>query len=71
MSDTFERHEMTGAAEAASASIREAAADLEAVIRLRCCPGGRKKLAVEKLEECVMWANKSLAIDGAWEESHE
>ena len=67
MTDTFKHHEYDAAQQAASDSIRDAAGDLEAVIALRCAPSREKSLAMTKLEECAMRANKALALHGTWE----
>ena len=67
MSETFKHHEMGDAELEASAWIRECAGELEATIALRCKPSREKSLAMTKLEECVMWANKALALHGRWD----
>ena len=67
MTETFAHHEYDAAQQAASGSIRRAAEDLEAAIALRCAPSREKSLAMTKLEECAMWANKALALHGTWE----
>lgn len=67
MSETFKRHDMGGIELEDSENIRKAAEELEAVIALRCKPSREKSLAMTQLEECVMWANKSLALHGSWD----
>lgn len=67
MSETFKHHEMGDAELEASDSIRNAAEELEGIIALRCKPSREKSLAMTELEECVMWANKSLARHGSWD----
>ena len=67
MSEIFKRHYMGDDEIEDSDSIRNAAEELEGVIALRCKPSREKSLAMTKLEECVMWANKSLAIHGSWD----
>ena len=67
MSETFKHHEMGDAELEASGWIREFAGDLEATIALRCKPSREKSLAMTKLEECVMWAVKALALHGRWD----
>lgn len=67
MSETFRQHSMGRREIEYSESIREVAEELEAVIALRCKPSREKSLAMTKLEECVMWANKALAIHGGWD----
>lgn len=66
MSETFKHHEFDQRQIKASDAIRDTAEDLEAIIALRCAPSREKSLAMTKLEECIMWANKSLALHGVW-----
>ena len=70
-SETFKHHELNEEQVYASGSIRYAAEDLEAVIVLRCVPSREKSLALTKLEECVMWANKAMAIHGMLDEADD
>ena len=64
MSETFKQHKMSFEQIGASTFIRDAAEALETMI-LEECPNSREKsLAITKLEECVMWANKSIALHG-------
>lgn len=42
--------------------IRNAAVDLASVIDKECKNGREKSLAMTKLDECVMWANASIAM---------
>ena len=44
--------------------IRSIASDLLASIEGKCPPSRERSLAVTKLEECVMWAVKSIATGG-------
>ena len=67
MSETFKHHEFDKRQIEASDAIRDTAEDLEAIIALRCAPSREKSLAMTKLEECIMWANKSLALNGVWD----
>lgn len=67
MSEIFKRHYMGDDEIEDSDSIRNAAEELEGIIALRCKPSCEKSLAMTKLEECVMWANKSLALHGSWD----
>ena len=67
MSETFKHHNFDAAQDTASAVIRDSAEELEAIIALRCAPSREKSLAMTKLEECIMWANKSLALNGVWD----
>lgn len=67
MSEIFKRHYMGDDEIEDSDSIRNAAEELEGIIALRCKPSREKSLAMTKLEECVMWANKALALHGSWD----
>lgn len=67
MSEIFKRHYMGDAELEDSDSIRNAAEELEGIIALRCKPSREKSLAMTKLEECAMWANKALALHGSWD----
>lgn len=71
MSERFKHHEFDDDQMELSQLIRDSAEDLEANIALYCVPGREKSLAMTKLEECVMWANKSIAIHGIWDEGFE
>jgi len=66
MSERFKHHEFDDDQMELSQLIRDSAEDLEANIALYCVPGREKSLAMTKLEECVMWANKSIAKHGVW-----
>lgn len=44
--------------------IRSIASDLLASIEGKCPPSRERSLAVTKLEECVMWAVKSISNGG-------
>lgn len=66
MSEIFKRHYMGDDEIEDSDSIRNAAEELEGIIALRCKPSREKSLAMTKLEECEMWANKALALHGSW-----
>ena len=70
MSETFKHHEFDDAQSKESDAIREVAEDLESAIVLRCVPSREKSLALTKLEECIMWANKALALHGVWDDSY-
>ena len=67
MSDTFKRHEFNSEMTIQSEAIRNIAEDLEAEIALFLLPSREKSLALTKLEECVMWANKAIAVYGIWD----
>ena len=66
-STTFEPHPMGAGAINAANRVRETAEEMEAVIALSCPPSRERSLAMTKLEECCMWAVKSLAVHGASE----
>lgn len=66
MSDTFKCHKFDGEMTTQSEIVRNIAEDLEAEIALRLVPSREKSLALTKLEECVMWANKAIAKHGVW-----
>lgn len=68
MTETFKHHEFDKDQNEASELFRETAEELEAHIVFHCVPSDEKKNALMKLEECVMWANKALAIHGIWED---
>ncbi|MBQ9002240.1 MAG: hypothetical protein IJ087_10345 [Eggerthellaceae bacterium] len=68
-SETFRQHNLDRDQVDASDLIRESAENLEAFIVLRCEPSREKSLALTKLEECVMWANKAIAVHGVWTDS--
>lgn len=61
---TFKHRDLDRDQITASDLIRESAENLEASIALRCEPSREKSLALTKLEECVMWANKAIAVHG-------
>lgn len=66
MEGTFESHVMSKESTELSAKIRGQALELSTLIAK--IPGSRERsLAHTKLEECVMWANKALALYGCWE----
>lgn len=67
MSETFKHHEIDEKQEMAMGTIRAFADNLEAAIAINCRPGREKSLALTKLEECAMWANKAIAVHGAWD----
>lgn len=67
MSDLFEYHKLNSVDDEVNVSVHDAAEELEATIAVRCKPSREKSLAMTKLEECVMWANKSLALYGSWD----
>ena len=68
MSETFKHHEFDDEQKMASELIGDLAENLEDFVVLRCTPSREKSLALTKLEECVMWANKSIAVHGVWDD---
>lgn len=63
MTDIFESHAMSDNTLKVSESVRYKAAVLAELIEE--IPVSRERsLAMTKLEECVMWANKALALHG-------
>ena len=68
MTETFKHHEFDEDQNDVSEVFRETAEELEANIVLLCVPSREKSLALTKLEECVMWANKALAMHGVWDD---
>ena len=67
MSEVFKRHYLGDAEIEDIEAIRNAAEELEGIIAMRCQPSREKSLAMTKLEECVMWANKAIAVHGSWD----
>lgn len=61
VSDTFKVHSMDVTSMACSNEIREKASELEAIL-LKLPNSKENSLARTKLEECVMWATKALAL---------
>jgi len=60
---TFDAHEPKGDQSARYKALRDRAKEYASLIDM-CCPDSREKsLAMTKLEECVMWANKSIAVN--------
>ena len=59
----FTHHEPKGDQNARYGVLREKAKEIATLIDM-CCPDSREKsLAMTKLEECTMWANKSIATN--------
>lgn len=59
----FEHHEPIGDQVSRYNVLRGKAKEFATLIDM-CCPESREKsLAMTKLEECVMWANKSIATN--------
>ena len=65
MSETFKQHEMDSWTLGCSAGLRRIAETLETNIDDYVKDSREKSLAKTKLEECIMWANKALALHGA------
>ena len=64
MKGKFKSHELNAQQTDMSNAIREVASDLDTL--LDSVPMCREiALAKTKLEECVMWANKAIALGGA------
>lgn len=63
----FKYHALDGEQIRTIATIREVTTGLAAILNERCPDGREKSLALTKLEECAMWANKSIALSSAEE----
>lgn len=62
--EKYENHELDDNSKMWSDAVRSEASYLDSL--LEELPSSREKsLAVTKLEECVMWANKCIALHGA------
>ena len=57
----FAHHEMTDEEKTHSNKIREDAMNLADIIDIYCPESREKSLALTKLEECIMWVNKSIS----------
>lgn len=60
----FNHSKLTQMEQDAYESVRVAAQDLESEIVMLLMPSRETSLAITKLEEVVMWANKSIGING-------
>ena len=60
--DRFKYHSVDDDQIRTMATIREVTTGLAVIINERCPSGREKSLALTKLEECAMWANKSIAM---------
>lgn len=59
----FGSREFTEEEQTVATVIKGAASDLDGL--LKCVPDSREKsLSITKLEECVMWAQKAIALHG-------
>ena len=61
IADRFKFHPMSDEAKMHSNKIREDIISTADVIDIYCPEGREKSLALTRLEECLMWANKSLS----------
>ena len=59
--DRFKVHPMDEDRKMHSDKIREEIMNIADVIDIYCPDGREKSLALTKLEECLMWVNKSLS----------
>lgn len=59
--DRFKVHPMSEDQKMHSNKIREDVMNLADVIDIYCSDGREKSCALTKLEECLMWVNKSLS----------
>lgn len=71
VTERFKHHEFNEEQNESSEALRDLAEDLETSIVLDCAPSREKALALTKLEECIMWANKCLALYGVWNQVDE
>lgn len=63
MKDRYKSHIATKDEQELMESLRCAADYMDRIIN-QCCPPGREKdLCIMKLEECLMWGNKSIVIN--------
>jgi hypothetical protein len=69
MSGTFGHTQVTEEQDAALARLEGFFAAVEAQIKILCPDGRRKSLALTKLEEASMWANKAVAKDAPPEQA--
>lgn len=60
----FRATELTTAQSSASDAVIDAATDLESKLTLWLRPSRETSLALTKLEEAVLWANKSISKNG-------
>ena len=64
MSERLKHHTLENEQKLAVGVIRKSAEELEEIIDDWLLDNREKSLAMTKLEECVMWANKSIALHG-------
>lgn len=62
ITDRYMQHEMSERAADVSNAIRDKASDLDSLLSGFVPDCREKSIAITKLEECVMWANKALAM---------
>lgn len=65
--DVFAYKGMTPSGTLSSGSVRKAAAELYDTIQLEVPEGRNKSVALTKLEEAIMWANKGIVHDSTEE----
>lgn len=61
IAERFKFHAMSDEAKMHSDKIQEDIINVADVIDIYCSEGREKSLALTKLEECLMWVNKSLS----------
>lgn len=62
MKETYKSHILSYDGLESMSILREKVDSLDLDIQC-CCPDGREKeIAIQKLEECLMWANKAIAL---------
>lgn len=60
--DRFKYHSLDEEQIRAISTIREVTTGLAVILNERCPSSREKSLALTKLEECAMWANKAIAM---------
>lgn len=63
IADRFKHHEMSHDAQLKSDKLRDDIMNVADIIDIYCPEGREKSLALTKLEECLMWSNKSLSTE--------
>lgn len=64
MGDKYQTHVLNMAEAVISAGVRDEAETLDELISRSIVDCREKSLAITKLEECAMWANKAIAMHG-------
>lgn len=62
MENRFSAHRLTDDQKVLCQQIRQQGRTLAEMIQAYCPPGRERSLALTKAEECVMWANKAIAM---------